>query len=159
VPAEEEDRRSSVQFDPTAPITHIYPPRRRGTDEKLEEEYESEEMVEYPTRRGSQHMPLSPVEPPDFLSAPPTPRYAISKRRAGPHLEKQFSFGKGRGRRNLTEEETIGLVEAGRNEGGLSNDERDSRESLHSEDSDTGETIHHYEHPLTGGGTKPYDMV
>ena len=101
-------------------------------------------------------MPLSPVETPDFLSAPPTPRYTIPKR---PHIEKQFSFGRGKGRKNLTEEETIGLVAAGRNEGGLSNDERDSGGSQHSEDSDTAETIHYEHHPSGGGATTSYGMV
>src|SRR5205085_9082555 len=150
VPAEEEGR-SSIQFDSTAPVTHIYPPRRPSPEEK---EYESQEMVEYPTGRGSHHMPLSPVETPSFLSAPPTPRHIIFKR---PHLEKQFSFGRGKGRKNLTEEETIGLVEAGRNEAGGSNDERDSG-SQHSEDSDTGESIH-YEHASEGREAKPYGGV
>lgn len=154
---DEEERKSSVQFDPTAPVTHIYPPRRQ-TPEKIQEEYEEEEMTEYAsTRRGSHHMPLSPVEPPDFLSAPPTPRYNIAKRS---NIEKQFSFGqgRGRGRKNLTEEETIGLVEAGRNEGGMSNDERDSGHS--EEDSDTGdiETIH-YEHSASKDGVpRPYNL-
>jgi hypothetical protein len=148
VPAEEEGR-SSVQFDPTAPVTHIYPPRRQSPEDNG-----SEEMVEYPTRRGSHHMPLSPVETPDFISAPPTPRYTIPKR---PHIEKQFSFGRGKGRKKLTEEETIGLVEAGRNEAGGSNDEGDSL-SQHSEDSDIGETIH-YEHPSGELATNPYGRV
>lgn len=150
VPAEEEGR-SSVQFDPTAPVTYIYPPRRQNPEER---EYESQEMVDYPTRRGSHHMPLSPDEPPDFLSAPPTPRYTIPKRQ---HLEKQFSFGRGKGRKNLTEEETIGLVQAGRNEAGGSNDERDSGSRI-SEDSDTGESIH-YEHASEEREAKPYGRV
>jgi hypothetical protein len=118
----EEERKDSVQFDPTAPVTHIYP--RRESPEKLApntEEYELE-------RRGS-HNPLSPVEPPGFLSAPPTPRYNTPRR---PNVQKQFSFGR-QGKKRLTQEETIGLVEAGRNEGHTS-DEKESLHSVHSDE-------------------------
>ena len=82
-----------------------------------------------------QHNPLSPVTTADFMSAPPTPRYNVSKR--GGQVQKQFSFGRaGRGNR-LTQEETIGLVQAGQNEGGMSESDRESvsRQSDHSEHS------------------------
>jgi hypothetical protein len=148
VPAEEEDmRKSSVQFDPTAPVTHIYPPR----PEKFgpEDEFEEGDL-------SRSHNPLSPVPAPEFISAPPTPRYNIGKRGG---IQKQFSFGKV-GRKQLTEEETVGLVEAGRNEGAMSDRESGSHHSEehseHSEESDfeTGRG------PSTSGrGThRPYDM-
>jgi len=127
---EEEQRKSSVQFDPNAPVTHIYPPRRTLSPEKLDEEDHVQE-VEIP-RRGS-HAPLSPVPIPEFISAPPTPRYVVPKRTG---VQKQFSFGKG-GRKQLTEEETMGLVEAGRNEGGMSDRETVSQHSEHSETEDS----------------------
>jgi hypothetical protein len=137
-----------MQFDPEAPITHIYPPRRDSKPLTNVEEYEME-------RRGS-HNPLSPVEPPGFLSAPPTPRYNISKKA---NVSKTFSFGR-QGKR-LTQEETIGLVEAGRNEGQMS-DEKDSV-SLHSEeDSDSERERERINFEASTGarrGARPYDML
>lgn len=140
---------SSVQFDPTAPVTHIYPPRERP--EQLGPLY-----FEPRERQGSLHAPLSPVETADFLSAPPTPRYTIPKR---PPVQKQFSFG--RGRKQLTEEETIGLVQAGRNEaGGLDdNDDRDmGSPERNSGDSDSEGRIH-YASPSAQRIGKSYDML
>lgn len=117
VPAEEE--RSSVQFDPSAPVTHIYPPQGSSSG-KIDTEDHVEEVD---LSRGEVHNPLSPVPVPSFLSAPPTPRYHETLRRG---VQKQFSFGRA-GRKRLTEEETIGLVESGKREGGMSaENDRDS---------------------------------
>ena len=90
------------------------------------------------------------------MSAPPTPRYNISKR--GSQVQKQFSFGKaGRGKR-LTQEETMGLVQAGQNEGGLSESDRESvsRQSDHSQESD----FETHDHGASGkrGPAGTYDM-
>jgi hypothetical protein len=134
VPAEDESR-SSVQFDPTAPVTHIYPPRRTSSPEKYGLEDNVEE-VDY--SRTQIHNPLSPVAAPDFLSAPPTPRYPTPKRA---NVQKTFSFGrsgKSPGKTvGLTEEETMGLVLAGQNEAGASDRDTDSpQHTEHSEESD-----------------------
>jgi hypothetical protein len=151
VPPEEERKASmsSVQFDPSAPVTHIYPPKEKGPE--LGALY-----FEPRERQGSLHAPLSPVETPDFLSAPPTPRYTVPKR---PVVQKQFSFG--RGKKRLTEEETIGLVQAGRLEGGGS-DDNDDRETgspeRHSGDSDSEGRIH-YATPTAKRPGKSYDML
>jgi hypothetical protein len=108
VPSEESEPRSSVHFDPEAPVTHIYPPRK-PSPEKLKALGDHIEHI------GSkrEHNPLSPAITPDFISAPPTPRYPIPKKA---NLHKQFSFGS-RENRHLTEEETMGLVQAGEHEG------------------------------------------
>ena len=90
----------------TAPHTHIYPPKRLSPEKYGDDHIEEVDF----SRRGGLHNPLSPVNTPDFISAPPTPRYNV---RGSVH--KTFSFGSG-GRTRRTEEETIGLVEAGRNE-------------------------------------------
>ena len=132
VPSEEEPR-SSVQFDPTAPVTHIYPLRKTSPDKyRLEDN-----VAEIDYSRTQVHNPLSPVATPDFLSAPPTPRYPIPKRAP---VQKTFSFGRaGRspGRTGLTEEETIGLVVAGQNEAGASDRDTDSpNHTERSEESD-----------------------
>ena len=133
VPSEDEPR-SSVQFDPTAPVTHIYPPRNPTSPDKYAPEDNVEE-ADY--LRTQAHNPLSPVATPDFLSAPPTPRYPISKRSA---VQKTFSFGragKSAGRTKLTEEETMGLVTAGQNEAGASDRDIESpHRTEHSEESD-----------------------
>jgi len=153
VPAEEE-RKSSVQFDPTAPVTHIYPPRRTSPDKIGTEDH----IEEVDLSRVEAHNPLSPVPLPSFLSAPPTPRYDTI-RRGG--VQKQFSFGRA-GRKHLTEEETMGLVEAGRREGGISaEDERDSEpdESGHMEsDTDSHEELEDHSTSVRHQG-RPYDMV
>jgi hypothetical protein len=133
VPAEEEPR-SSVQFNPAAPVTHIYPPRTAQSPEK----YNLEDRVEEVDHSGQQtHNPLSPVPTPDFLSAPPTPRYPIPKRA---NVQKTFSFGraaKSPGRTVLTEEETMGLVKAGQNEGTMCDKDSESpHQTEHSEESD-----------------------
>ena len=160
VPAEEE-RRSSIQFDPNAPITHIYPPRQTRAH-KLSPEDGTEE-VDHSEREA--HNPLSPVDTPDFLSAPPTPRYTIPKRTA---VQKQFSFSRA-GKRNLTEEETIGLVEAGQTEG-VASEESDERESTHSHSEHWDDSDHEREREVERGSTvsvgtsgrrteKSYDMI
>ena len=150
VPSEEE-RKSSVHFDPTAPVTHIYPPRRSsvgtlGADDHVDE-----------VDMSRSHNQVSPAATPDFLSAPPTSRYNV-----GSHLglQKQFSFGR-TGRKHRTEEETMGLVAAGRHEGmEEDNNERESStpQSEHSEDSEF-EGSGRYK-TLSGRGTqKEYDDV
>lgn len=151
VPAEEERRKSSVQFDPTAPHTHIYPPRR------MSPEYSGGDHVDE-VEFSRSHNPLSPVAMPDFMSAPPTPRYNVSKRPSA-QLQKSFSFGKS-GRKKLTEEETIGLVEAGRNEGGMSdeNDDKNS-ETQHSDHTEDSDYERHDVGVLGRGPRKPYDML
>lgn len=160
VPAEEEGK-SSVQFDPNAPVTHIYPPRQARAD-KLSPEDGTEE-VDYSEREA--HNPLSPVDTPDFLSAPPTPRYTIPKRTA---IQKQFSFARA-GKKHLTEEETVGLVQAGQSEG-VPSEESDERESTHShsehwDDSDFEKEKEVDEESTVAGGTsgrrteKSYDMI
>lgn len=151
VPSEEE-RKSSVHFDPTAPVTHIYPPRRLSFDKIREDDYVEELDM------SRSHNPLSPVTTPDFLSAPPTPRYNVASRSG---LQKQFSFGR-TGRKHLTEEETIGLVEAGKHEGMEEEDhhERESNtpQSEHSEDIEFEGTGGY--RTLSGRGTqKEYDDV
>lgn len=129
VPAEEEPR-SSIQFDPTAPVTHIYPPRKTSP-----QKYQLEDNVEEVDYSRTQiHNPLSPVPTPDFLSAPPTPRYPIPNRAS---VQKTFSFGragKSPRRTGLTEEETMGLVVAGQNEAGAS--DRDTDSPNHTEQSE-----------------------
>ena len=153
VPSEEE-RKSSVQFDPSAPVTHIYPPRR-NTPDKLEI---GDHIEEVDLSRVEAHNPLSPVPLPSFLSAPPTPRYDTT-RRGG--VQKQFSFGRA-GRKRLTEEETMGLVEAGRREGGMPvEDERDadSDESAHIEsDTESHEELEDEKISVRYPG-RPYDMI
>jgi hypothetical protein len=151
VPAEEESR-SSVQFDPSAPVTHIYPPRRTSSPDKYRLGDNLEE-VDY--SRTQAHNPLSPVAAPDFLSAPPTPRYPIPKRA---NVQKTYSFGrsgKSAGKTaGLTEEETMGLVLAGQNEAGASDRDTDSpHHTEHSEESD-------FEAEESRGGRrgKPYEM-
>ena len=133
VPVEEEQGRSSVQFDPDAPITHIYPPRQTPPDDKFGAENDDLEEIDYSSR--GQHNPLSPVTTPDFISAPPTPRYNVSKR--GGQVQKQFSFGRAARGKSLTQEETMGLVQAGQNEARMSDSDRESvsRQSDHSEHS------------------------
>jgi hypothetical protein len=101
VPSEEEPR-SSVEFNPDAPVTHIYPIRKPETIKVL-----SQNVEELDLSSKRDHNPLSPAFAADFRSAPPTPRYPIAKRS---NLHKQFSFGS-RGNRLPTEEETMGLVE------------------------------------------------
>jgi hypothetical protein len=147
VPAEEdsEQRKSSVQFNPTAPHTHIYPPLnpQKYGDDHIEE-------VDF-SRRGGLHNPLSPVATPDFISAPPTPRYNVRG-----SVQKTFSFGSG-GRKRRTEEETIGLVEAGRDEGMNDYDDKGSA-SPHSEPTEDSD----YEKQdvgTTGRRQRSYDML
>jgi hypothetical protein len=136
VPAEEEEKRkSSMQFDPNAPHTHIYPPRS-SPESFSATDVDHVEEVDFSKRVVASHNTSSPAPIPEFISTLPTPRYNVGKRGT---LQKQFSFGK-TGRKNLTEEETIGLVEAGRNEGGMSDDNDDKNSGSHhsenSEDSD-----------------------
>lgn len=150
VPSEEE-RKSSVHFDPTAPVTHIYPPRRLNFDKPGGDDHIDEVDM------SRSHNPLSPVATQDFLSAPPTPRYNVASHLG---LQKQFSFGR-TGRRHLTEEETMGLVAAGRREGiEEDNDEEESGipQSEHSEDSECEGNSRY--RTLSGRGTqKEYDDV
>lgn len=157
VPAEEDQRKSSVQFDPNAPVTHIYPPRRTPADDKFGAEDDNLDGTDYSSR--GQHNPLSPVETPDFRSAPPTPRYNVSKR--GGQLQKQFSFGRAGKGKSLTQEETMGLVQAGQNEGGMSESDRESvsRLSEHSEHSQ-GSDFETHDHGMSGrrGPGGQYDM-
>ena len=101
---------------------------------------------------------MSPVATPDFISAPPTPRYNVSKRA---QVQKQFSFGRaGRGK-ILTQEETMGLVQAGQNEGGMSESDREStsRQSDHSEHSHESDFETH-DHGMSGrrGPRGQYDL-
>ena len=130
VPADEDEqqRKSSVQFDPTAPITHIYPPRQTSTEKFGPEEH----IEEIDLSKGSQQQQnqMSP---------------GIKR-----GLQKQYSFGRG-GRENLTEEETMGLVEAGKNEGGMSESDGRDTESQHSQESEV-ET--HYHQASSGRGTR-----
>jgi hypothetical protein len=143
---QEDDRRSSMQFDPNAPVTHIYP--RRDSPEKF-----APGVEEYELQR---HNPLSPVDTAGFISAPPTPRYNLPKRTP---VQKQFSFGR-QGNKRLTQEETIGLVEAGRNEGRMS-DEKDSvsEHSGYDSDSERERERVHFEATAARRAGKPYDML
>ena len=116
---EEEQRKSSVQFDPSAPVTRIYPAKDTTTTATSTENQLLRDRTEEdssPSKR--YHNPLSPVMPPDFISAPPTPRYAIPERSI---LHKQFSFGR-TGKTMPTEEETMGLVQAEEREQAVSDD-------------------------------------
>lgn len=154
-PEEDADRKSSVHFNPNAPVTHIYPPRQTSPEKQsiAEEHLETTDW----TRRGSAHNPLSPVEPPGFLSAPPTPRYTVPKRS---NVQKQYSFGRS-GRQNLTEEETIGLVKAGQNEGVASEGDDEFVESPErtSEDSDSDSRERDRAAKPGRGTGRSYDMM
>jgi len=150
VPSEEE-RKSSVHFDPTAPVTHIYPPRRSSLDTSDGDDHIDE--VDLSRSRN----PLSPAATQEFLSAPPNPRHNVASHLG---LQKQFSFGR-TGRKHLTEEETMGLVAAGQREGmEEDNDEKESStpKSEHSEDSEYERSSRYT--ALSGRGTeKEYDDV
>lgn len=158
VPPEHEDhRRSSVHFNPNAPVTHIYPPRKSSPEKQAITE-ENIETIDW-GRRGS-HNPLSPVNPPDFRSAPPTPRYTVNPKRST--VQKQFSFGRGGGRKNLTEEETMGLVEAGQNEGSYPPESETYVESPQGSPEDSGsESRERYEDSTKRGhrAGRSYDMM
>jgi hypothetical protein len=149
VPAEEE-RKSSVHFDPTAPVTHIYPPRQSSLDKVGEDDHVEEiEMSRY-------RHPLAPVRSPDFLSTAPSTRYNVASHSG---IQKQFSFGRG-GRKNLTEEETMGLVAAGQHE--AVEEEHDNRDDTpHSDHSEDNESVESGRYgTLSGRGTqRDYDDV
>jgi hypothetical protein len=140
---DESERKSSVQIHEDKPPTLIYP---RGLHESP---LLSQEGIDSYSP-GSLHNPLSPVHPPDFLAAPPTPRYIPPVR----GLQKQFSFIQGRAKQS--DEELVGLVHATRNED-LEEKESNSPESDESSD---------WEHPERTTGTRrtgktgrTYDMV
>jgi hypothetical protein len=147
----EEERKSSIQFDPTAPVTHIYPPRRSSFDKPTIPDHLEVADI------SKSHNSLSSVMPSGFRSAPPTPQYSIASRS---RLQKQFSFGQ-MGRKHLTEEETMGLVAAGRHEV-LEEEDNDERKdhtppSEHSEDSESEESGRYSKQ--SGRGTdKEYDV-
>lgn len=139
VPAEEEERRSSIQFNPSAPVTHIYPLRRTSP-----ERYGSDDYVESVELSSSR--PSAPILGPE----PSMPRQPTSKRG---NIQKQFSFGPGRKRH--TEEEMVGLVEAGQNEVSMSENDKGniSPPSEHSEESES-ETV---EYGRSGVTDKSYN--
>ena len=149
VPSEEE-RKSSIHFDPTAPVTHIYPPRQSSYEKAGQDDHVEEvDMSKF-------HHPLSPVRSPDFLSTSPATRYNVGSHSG---LQKQFSFGRA-GRKHLTEEETMGLVAAGRNEG--IEEERDEGDNTpHSENSEDHESVEsgRYGGHSGRGAQRDYDDV
>jgi len=107
------------------------------------------------SRETSSHNPLSPVDPPDFLSAPPTPRYPVSNR---PNLSQPFSFRK-IGRKQLTEEETMGLVHAGQ-EAGIQDAHKITESSQStSDDSDSDGKEDYHGRGQTRRAGRSYDMV
>lgn len=151
VPSEEE-RKSSIHFDPTAPVTHIYPPRQPSFEKVGEDDHVEEiEMSRY-------HHPLSPVRSPDFLSTAPSTRYKVGSHSG---IQKQFSFGRA-GRKHLTEEETMGLVAAGQHEAVEEEEHEDRDDSTpHSDHSEDNESVESGRYgTLSGRGTqRDYDDV